>query len=276
MVGIRNLQTTSEKTQRTRYSHKKKLPTFSILVPAKNEEKVVGRLLEALLNLNYPSQKIEIIVVEDGSIDKTAEICKRYSKQYPERIKFLRQLRSNGKPSALNYALKQATGDIVAVFDADNVPEPDILLKVSTYFRDLTIAAVQGRTCSINADENMLAKFISYEEVVRYETYLRGKDILNLFIPFTGSCYFIRRSILQKVGGWDENTLSEDMEMAAKLTGKGYEIRYASDVRSWQENPTSLLQLFRQRTRWFRGCMEVCLKYGKLIINPSKKVLMQK
>jgi len=123
---------------------------------------------------------------------------------------------------------------------------------------------VQGKQCSINAGENILTKFISYEEGVRYETYLRGKDILNLFVPLTGSCYFVRRRVLRKVGMWDSKSLSEDMELSARLTGRGYKIRYASDVKSWQENPSNLTQLFRQRTRWFRGCMEVSLKYGGL------------
>jgi cellulose synthase/poly-beta-1,6-N-acetylglucosamine synthase-like glycosyltransferase len=251
--------------------NKRKLPIFSIIIPAKNEEKVIGRLLKTLLKLNYPQEKTEIIIVEDGSRDKTLEICKKYAKQYPNRVKLFQQLESNGKPSALNFGLKHAKGEIIAVFDADNVPEQNILWKVADYFKDPTTAAVQGRTCSINAHENMLTKLISYEEAVRYETYLRGKDILSLFVPLTGSCYFIKRSILKEIGGWDDEALSEDMEIAAKLTEKGYAIKYASNVRSWQENPTNLTQLFKQRTRWFRGSMEVSLKYGKLLKNPTKR-----
>jgi len=161
----------------------------------------------------------------------------------------------------LNYGLKHVRGEIVAVFDADNVPEPDVLMRSVEYFEDSSIAVVQGRQCSINADENMLSKFVAYEEAVRYETYVRGKDALNLFVPITGSCYFIRKNVLLDVGGWDNECLSEDMEMALKLTKKGYRIKYAPEVRSWQENPVSLVQLIRQRTRWFRGDMEMALKY---------------
>jgi cellulose synthase/poly-beta-1,6-N-acetylglucosamine synthase-like glycosyltransferase len=103
--------------------------------------------------------------------------------------------------------------------------------------------------------------------------YIRGKDTLNLYVPLNGSCYFVRRSIIEEVGGWDERCLSEDVEMAAKLTGKGCTIRYASDVRSWQENPANLFEFFKQRTRWFRGSMEVSLKYGKLLRNLTRKTL---
>ena len=271
VVGVKHLLKTKRKGATTAKPSGKKLPTFSIIIPAKDEEKVVGRLLNSLLKLDYPSEKKDIVVVEGGSTDRTAKICTEYAAQYSDQIRLVHQSGSNGKPSALNYALKHARGDIVAVFDADNVLESDLLLRAAGYFEDSATTAVQGRACSINSNENMLARFISYEEMVRYETYIRGKDTLNLFVPLTGSCYFIRRNVLEAVGGWDNQALSEDMEMAARLTEKNLNIKYASDVRSWQENPASLAQLFRQRLRWFRGSMEVSLKYGRLLKHLSKK-----
>ncbi len=179
-IGLKQLLKKNIKSSFKMKQNKEKLPTFSIIVPAKDEEKVVGRLLTSFLKLNYPSEKKDIIVVEDGSKDSTAKICGEYSVQYSDQIRLLHQSVSNGKPSALNYALKQARGEIVAVFDADNVLEPDLLLKTAEYFKDPDITAVQGRACSINSDEKMLARFISYEEAVRYETYIRGKNSLNL------------------------------------------------------------------------------------------------
>jgi cellulose synthase/poly-beta-1,6-N-acetylglucosamine synthase-like glycosyltransferase len=272
-VGVRYLRRSNQKKSEAPALHAEKLPTVSIIVPVKDEEKVIGRLLKAFLNVDYPPEKREIIIVEDGSTDKTAEICEKYVGQYPSQIRLIRQSMSNGKPSALNYALKHVRGEVVAIFDADNIPESNVLLKAAKYFEDPTTAAVQGRQNFINADENMLTKFISYEEAVRYETYLRGKDVLNLFVPFTGSCYFVRRNLLNKVGGWDGKSLSEDLELSAKLVEAGYKIRYASDVRSWQENPVNLSQLFRQRTRWFRGSMEVAIKYGRLARKLNKRCI---
>ena len=272
-VGLKHLLRTKRKRDTAAEPSRKELPTFSIVVPAKDEEKVVGRLLHSLLKLDYPSEKKDIIVVESGSTDKTAIICAEYAAQHPDQIRLILQSGSYGKPSALNYALKHVKGDVVAIFDADNVPESDSLLKAAECFEDSSIMAVQGRACSLNANENMLATFISYEETVRYETYIRGKDVLNLFVPLTGSCYFIRTNVLEDVGGWDDQALSEDMEMAARLTERNHNIKYAPDVRSWQENPSSLAQLFTQRLRWFRGSMEVSLKYGRLLKHISKKNL---
>ncbi|MGQ9552156.1 MAG: glycosyltransferase, partial [Candidatus Bathycorpusculaceae bacterium] len=272
-VGVRHLRRSGRKGRKASPSLVEGLPMVSIVVPVKDEERVIGRLLDALLRLDYPAEKREIIVVEDGSVDKTVEICGEYAGKHGGKIKLVRRLESDGKPSALNFGLKHARGEIVGVFDADNVPERDVLLRAVGFFEDPLVAAVQGRQCCINADENMLTKFVSYEEGVRYETYLRGKDALNLFVPLTGSCYFVRRRVLEEVGGWDDGCLSEDMELSARLTERGYRVRYASDVRSWQETPAHLTQFFTQRTRWFRGCMEVWLKYGKLVRRVDRRCI---
>jgi len=270
VVGVKNQRRKSRKEEEASPLNEC-LPSVSIIVPVKNEERVVGRLLEALLRLDYPLEKRQIVIVEDGSVDKTAEICEQYARRYWGQIKVVRRSVSNGKPSALNYALKHVKGDIVAVFDADSVPEPNVLMKVAKYFEDKSIAAVQGKTCSINEDENMLTKFISYEIAMLFETYLCGKDALNLFVPLTGSCYFIRKRVLEEVGGWDGKSLCEDIELSAKLVEKGYGLKYVPEVLSWQENPANLTWLFKQRMRWFRGCTEVSLKYGKLITKFNRR-----
>ncbi|MGQ9625204.1 MAG: glycosyltransferase [Candidatus Bathycorpusculaceae bacterium] len=269
-VGLKNLRR-SRKRHFKNFFNTSSMPTFSIIVPVKNEENVVGRLLNALSRLNYPKDKVEILIVEDGSTDKSLEICMKYAKEHDTNVKIIRKPVSNGKPSALNYGVKHAMGEIVGFFDADNVPDVNVLMNVCRYFEDSSVAAVQGRTLAINSEENMLTKFISYEEAVWCETYLRGKDVLDLFVHLKGSCQFIRRNVLERFEGFDEKALSEDMEFSARLTEKGYKIRYAPDVRSWQETPSNLRQLFRQRTRWFRGTMEVAFKYGKLMTRFSRK-----
>jgi cellulose synthase/poly-beta-1,6-N-acetylglucosamine synthase-like glycosyltransferase len=250
-------------------SSKVDLPFFSIVVPAKNEEHVIERVLVSLSNLDYPASKREIIVVEDGSVDKTNEICMNCAKLYPG-LKIVHAPISKGKPSALNLGLKQSQGEIVAFFDADSVPAADVLQAVTKYFEDPTVAAVQGRTSSINPKENMLTQFLSYEEAVWCEAYLRGKDVLNLFVHLKGSCQFIRRDVLERLQGFDEAMLSEDMEISARLVENDYKIRYAPEALAFQESPSSFKTLFRQRTRWFRGTMEVAFKYGRLMTKLNK------
>jgi cellulose synthase/poly-beta-1,6-N-acetylglucosamine synthase-like glycosyltransferase len=270
VAGVRHLRRSRRKLEKGLLSETK-LPTFSIIVPVKNEEKVIGRLLDALAKLNYPADKKEIIVVEDGSTDTTSDICAACAEDPNTNLRVLHKPFSNGKPSALNYGIERARGEIIGVFDADSLPAEDSLLNVCKYFEDPNVTAVQGRTLSINSEQNMLTKFLSYEEAVYCEAYMRGKDALGLFVHLRGSCQFIKRNVLEELKGFDEDMLTEDMEISARLTERGSLIRYAPDVRSWQESPADLKQLLRQRTRWFRGTMEVAFKYGKLMAKRSKK-----
>jgi cellulose synthase/poly-beta-1,6-N-acetylglucosamine synthase-like glycosyltransferase len=270
VAGIKRLRKTKNKDQQTSVRLKGGVPSISVILPVKNEANVIGRLLNALLNTDYPTEKKEIVIVEDGSTDKTLEICRSFKREHPSQVKIICKDGSDGKPSALMEALKHVNGEIVGVFDADNVPEPDALLRVASHFEDSSVVAVQGRVCAINAEENMLTQIVAHEETVRYEGFMGGKEALGLFVPLNGSCYFVRRAVLDAVGGWDTTALSEDMELAARLIHNGYKIKYASDVRSWQEYPASISGFFKQRTRWFRGTMEVGFKYGKLLKNMNR------
>jgi cellulose synthase/poly-beta-1,6-N-acetylglucosamine synthase-like glycosyltransferase len=263
IMGIKDFRSNRHKKSR-KNPPDELLPTVSIVLPVKNEERVIGTLLRALSKLNYPADKKEIVVVEDGSTDKTADVCMNYARKH-SRIRFFHRNSSSGKPSALNFGVSQAKGEVVAIFDADSVPDPNSLRAVIEYFKDPKVAAVQGKTLSLNPKKNMLTQFNSYEETVWCEVFLRGKDLLNLFVHLKGNCQFIRRDVLEKVNGFDEAVLCEDMEVSAKLLDHGYKIRYGSDVIAWQESPSDLKTLFKQRTRWFRGTMEVALKYGRLM-----------
>jgi cellulose synthase/poly-beta-1,6-N-acetylglucosamine synthase-like glycosyltransferase len=244
----------------------------SVVVPVKNERTVVGRILEALSQLSYPVDRFEIVVVDDDSVDGTVEICRQFAASH-KNMKFLQRNISEGKASALNYGLAHSSGDIIAIFDADNVPAGDALSRAAEYFCDPKVAAVQGRIHSINSHENMLTQFLAYEDAVWCEAFLRGKDALGLFVHLRGCCQFVRRSILQDLGGFDEDTLAEDIEVSARLTEQRYAIKYAADVRTWQESPSTLTGFLKQRTRWYRGHMEVALKYGRLLKHLDRRNL---
>lgn len=245
LVGIRQIRkrknTSGESNEKVKLDS---LPFFSLIVPMKDEAKVARRILDALMKINYPFERYEIIVVDDSSTDDTSKICKQFESAYPSRMRYFRRNVSCGKPSVLNYGLKFAKREIIGVFDADNVPEPDVLIKTVKYFKTRDVVAVQGLLSSINAEENMLTKIIHYEGLIQHYALLSGKDELGLFVPLEGTCQFVRREALEEVGGWLDGALSEDMELSARLTEKGYSIKFASDVRSWQENPTSFGQLF--------------------------------
>ena len=248
-------------------------PVFSIIVPTKDEEIVVGRCLTGLLNLDYPKDKLEIIVVDGNSTDNTCKVCSDFSAKYPGTFKVINEVASNGKPAALNLALKYATGEIVGVFDADSVPEKDALRKVAAYFCDKKLMAVQGRTTSLNEKKNILTRIVSAEEKAWFQALLSGREKLKLFVPLNGSCQFVRRDALTELNGWDETSLTEDVELALRLVEKKHEIIYAEDVCCGQETPNSLTDFFKQRVRWYRGYMHTALKYGRLLDSLNKRTI---
>jgi cellulose synthase/poly-beta-1,6-N-acetylglucosamine synthase-like glycosyltransferase len=270
ITGVWRLWRIRKKETQHNEIKEQKLPTVTIIVPVKNEEKVVARLLNSLTSLKYPSGKKEVIVVNDASTDRTREICLKYSYDHPgTRITVLDRAKSTTKAGALNFGVSHAHGEIIVTFDGDSVPKPDALLNAVGYFADPSVAAVQGRICSINAEQNMLTRFISYECAVQYELYMGGKDSLELYVGLAGTCQFIRKEALDAIGGWNEDCLAEDTELSVRLIEKGKVIRYASEVRTYEESPFNLRSLLAQRARWYRGNIEVGLKYGRLMKKPN-------
>jgi cellulose synthase/poly-beta-1,6-N-acetylglucosamine synthase-like glycosyltransferase len=271
-VGVRNKRK-NQSTPQNKSVAPESLPSYTLIVPTKNEESVVRRCLDGILNLDYPKNKIQVIVVDGNSGDNTCKICSEFEQKYPQNFKVISEQTTRGKPAALNLALPHATGDIVGVFDADSLPEPDVLSKVSAYLDDQQIQAIQGMTTSINERSNVLTRVISMEEKAWFQMLMSGREKLKLFVPLTGSCQFIRRNVLQELGGWDENSLTEDVELALRLVEKNYLIKYAADVNSGQETPAALGSLVKQRVRWYRGYMETALKYGRLLDNINKRTV---
>ena len=249
------------------------LPKISLIVPTKNEEIVIRRCLDGILKMDYPKDKMQIIVVDGKSEDNTFKICSEFSEKYPENIKIISEKTANGKPAALNLALPYVNGELVGVFDADSLPEKDVLTKVAFYFKDQKLKALQGRTTSINEKNNALTRVIAVEERAWFQALLSGKEKLQLFVPLTGSCQFVRTNVLEELGGWDENSLTEDVELALRLVEKNHHIQFAPDVCSGQETPNNIGSLVKQRVRWYRGYMETAIKYGRLLDNVNKRTV---
>ncbi len=247
--------------------------SYSIIIPTKNEESVIRRCLNGILSIDYPKDKMQVIVVDGNSTDNTRKICREFEEKYPQTFKVISEQATRGKPAALNLAMTYAVNDVVAVFDADSVPHQDVLRKATGYFADKKIDALQGKTSSINERANVLTRLISQEEKAWYQMLLCGREKMQLFVPLNGTCQFVRRPVLMEFGGWDENSLTEDVELAVRLIEKNRYIKYAEDVCSDQETPTALKSLFKQRVRWYRGYMETALKYGRLMDKINRRTL---
>jgi len=233
-------------------------PNVSVLVPVKNEEKVVGRLLDSLVRLDYPKENLEVVVVEDESRDRTLEICKGYAEKYPW-IKVFHRDASLGKGDALNFAFHRSSGEIVATFDADDVPEEQAVKKALRYFNSPETGAVHGFHRTLNLRESIVSRLAAYENFL-YRLSNDGKYALGLFVTFSGSNTFFRRSALEKVGLWDPKSLVEDAELSVRFARAHIATRLAP-VECWQEMPARVGSLFKQRIRWSGGNMLTGVKH---------------
>lgn len=240
------------------------LPVVSIIVPAYNEEIMIEQSINSLLNLDYPKDKLEIIVVDDGSTDNTKEICEKFL----WRIKLINLIKNSGaKAIPLNIGLEHAKGEIIACLDADSVVEKDALRKMIPYFSDKEVAAVTPALKVWNP-RNLLQKLQWFEYI--FAIFLRKlMALINCIYVTPGPFTLYRRSILLIVNGFDKDNITEDMEIALRLQSHHYRIENAINANVYTLAPSDLRDIYAQRRRWYGGLMYNSMKYKNLFFNRS-------
>lgn len=230
-----------------------KLPSVSIIVPAYNEQNNITSTLESLSALSYPKDKLEIIVVDDGSTDNTYKLAKKF-----KNTKVFYK-KNGGKASALNFGLNKAKGEIVACVDSDSHPLSDALLKSIPFFNDKSVAAV---TTSIFATKpkNLLEKlqWLEYSMIVWSRKLL---EFLDAVYVTPGPLSLYRKKVLKNVGGFDTKNMTEDIEIAWRLLSKGYKIKMSTEAKTYTKIPNKIKSWWRQRVRWNIGGMQTMMKY---------------
>ncbi len=243
-------------------------PFISIVVPARNEERVIGATLQNLTELEYPGNKWEVIVVEDQSVDRTREIIASHAMKH-HNIRYLRSS-GGGKPGALNQGSKVATGEILLFIDADSRLRKDALMTGAAYLANGVSSALIGYPFPLNYGESVITKGSVYE-IIMWDLLIKGKQSWNLFLPLTGFGMFIRKGVLEEVGMWDEGALAEDTELAVRMTLSGHRVTQAP-IYNWLEFPPTARALIRQRVRWYRGGIEAFLKHKTTIVTNLKAI----
>jgi cellulose synthase/poly-beta-1,6-N-acetylglucosamine synthase-like glycosyltransferase len=241
----------------------KKLPKITIMVPACNEERCLGKTVKSLLMLNYPRKKVQIIIIDDGSTDRTLEIARRFEKYG---VKVLTKP-NGGKGTALNLGLKHATGEFVGCLDADAVVEPDALLKMLGYFKKKNVMSV---TPSLKC-----AKPKTMWQRIQVVEFLLGIYLRKVFsylgsINVTpGPFSLFRKEFFYKHGEYDTSTCTEDIEIALRIQSLGYEIENAVDANVYAVAMPTFNTTKNQRVRWYKGFIENTEKYKHVLF--SKK-----
>ncbi|MFC4404950.1 glycosyltransferase family 2 protein [Gracilibacillus xinjiangensis] len=239
-------------------------PSVSILIPAHNEEVVIEDTLEAMSKLNYPLEKLQVLIINDNSSDRTGEICESYAERFPyiQVIHTKPPHGGKGKSAALNNGLEYANGEVICVYDADNTPEADaIYWLVLGLVNDPKAGAVVGKFRVLNATKNLLTRLINIETLTFQWLAQAGRWFWFKLATIPGTNFAVRRSILDQLGGWDEGALSEDTELSFRIYDLGYHIRFFPNAITWEQEPETIKVWWRQRTRWARGNLYVIFKF---------------
>ncbi len=240
-------------------------PQVSLLVAAKNEETVIANLVTMLCSLDYPQDKYEVWVIDDYSTDKTGKILDQLAPLHNQ-LKVLHRLAGagGGKSGALNQVLSLTKGEIIAVFDADAKVSPDLLKCIVPIFAQKQVGAVQTRKAIANSATNFWTKGQSAEMAL--DSYLQRQRIaIGGIGELRGNGQFVRRTALNSCGGWNEQTITDDLDLTLRLHLDGWKIDFLQFPPVEEEGVETALSLWHQRNRWAEGGYQRYLDYWKLI-----------
>ena len=243
-------------------------PSCSLLIPAYNEAKVIGATIESMLKLNYPKDKLQIIVINDGSTDSTKEIIESYAAQ-DSRVELFdipKGEGGKGKSRTLNIGIKAAKGEIIAIYDADNTPDSNSLrYLVAQLLQHKELGAVLGKFRTVNKNRNWLTRFINIETLSFQSMLQAGRWQMNNIATLPGTNFVMWNWLIQKLNGWDEEALTEDSELSIRIYEEGYKIKFIPYAVTYEQEPESWKVWIKQRMRWVRGNNYVISKFFKEI-----------
>ncbi|MEB3164535.1 MAG: glycosyltransferase family 2 protein, partial [Prochlorothrix sp.] len=240
-------------------------PRVSLLVAAKNEEKVIGNLVQALCTLDYPRDRYEVWIIDDNSSDRTPDVLNSFQDQYEHLRVFRRSPEAKGgKSGALNQVIPLTQGDFLAVFDADAQVPPDILQRVLPLFEVPQVGAVQMRKAITNYSRNFWTRGQTAEMML--DAYLQEKRIaLGGLGELRGNGQFLRRKALEACGGFNEETITDDLDLTIRLHLEQWDIAFCLYPAVGEEGVTGPVSLWHQRNRWAEGGYQRYLDYWRLI-----------
>ncbi|WP_315082237.1 glycosyltransferase [uncultured Clostridium sp.] len=249
-------------------------PFVSVMVPAHNEAIVIRKTVESLLELDYPHDRYEIIVINDNSSDNSEEILQKVKESVLDRNLIIINTDNitggKGKSNALNIGLEKSKGEILAVYDADNTPDSKALkYLVQTLLEDDKLGAVIGKFRCRNKDKNLLTNFINIETLTYQWMAQAGRWEMFKICTIPGTNFVVRRSIMEEMNGWDTKAITEDTEVSFRIYMMGYKIKFMPLAVTYEQEPQTLNVWFKQRSRWAKGNTYVVIKNFKYLFKPG-------
>jgi cellulose synthase/poly-beta-1,6-N-acetylglucosamine synthase-like glycosyltransferase len=240
-----------------------KYPALAVIIPTYNAEKTIEKCISACKNMKYKGKK-EIIVIDDCSADSTYEILKKQKE-----IKIIRNQINKGKAAALNLGIKNTNAEIVACIDADSYPEENFLEKaVKHFYEEENVGAVVTRV-AVNNPKNLVEKIQQIDYWFSFGIYFQALSKINALYVAPGPASLYKKEVLEKIGGFEEKNIAEDMEIALRIQKYKYKIKACHESIVYTDVPNTLKGLFKQRLRWYRGSIINIIKYRSLLFNPQ-------
>ncbi|MBN2896402.1 MAG: glycosyltransferase family 2 protein [Campylobacterales bacterium] len=262
---LKTIQKSSDAKQGGLYDHSEH--RVSIIVPAFNEENVIVSSVSSLMRQSY--RNLEIIVVDDGSKDRTYKRAKSLEFEGSERSLRVLSKPNGGKARAINFGMEHATGDLIMVVDADSALSINAVELMVPYFDDAEVAAVAGSVYVSNRD-NTLTRLQALEYIEGLNMVRNGQAFLKLVNIVPGPIGVFRKEAVMAVGGYDSDTFAEDCDLTLKLIERGHKIEFEPDALAITEAPEQLLDLIKQRYRWTRGILQSIRKHSGYLWRPRQ------
>lgn len=255
------------------------LPRVTVQLPVYNELYVVERLIDAVVQLNYPKDKLDIQLLDD-STDETVSIIAAKVDEYQRQgfaIEHVRRPERKGfKAGALAYGLAFAKGEFIAIFDADFVPDPNFLLKTVPHFNDPKVAIVQTRWEHLNEDFSLLTQLQAFGLNAHFTIEQSGRYAAEFLANFNGTGGMWRKAAIYDAGGWQSDTLTEDLDLSYRAQLRGWKFVYREDVGSPAELPVAMNALKSQQYRWMKGAAECARKlFVNVLRTPGVSFIMK-
>jgi cellulose synthase/poly-beta-1,6-N-acetylglucosamine synthase-like glycosyltransferase len=239
------------------------LPVVTIQLPLYNEMYVADRLIDAVTRIDYPRDRLEIQVLDD-SVDETRAIAEQAVRRYAAEgldIKYYHRTDRTGfKAGALEAGLKVARGEFIAIFDADFMPAADFLMRLMPHFRDTKVAMVQARWGHINEDYSLLTKIQAILLDGHFILEHGGRNRGGRFFNFNGTAGVWRRIAIEDAGGWQHDTLTEDLDLSYRAQLRGWQFVFVPTVIAPAEVPVEMNAFKSQQHRWAKGSIQTCRK----------------
>ncbi len=254
------------------------LPSVTIQLPIYNEMYVADRLIDAVCDLEYPRELLEIQVLDD-STDETCSVAERAVRRQAARgvdITYIHRTDRTGyKAGALEAGMKTARGELIAIFDADFLPSPDFLQRTVAFFGDPRIGMVQARWGHINQDYSLLTKIQSILLDGHFVLEHGARNRAGLFFNFNGTAGVWRRTAIGDAGGWQHDTLTEDLDLSYRAQLRGWKFVFLPDVIAPAEVPVEMNSFKSQQHRWAKGSIQTCRKLLPRILQSNLPLVVK-